>query len=183
MDPAQCHQRADGVRVCGECGFAYALTAPEVVARLADGEGRLSGIVAALGPERLERSPGAGVWTAREYIAHVVDWAEITDERIRRILNEDRPTLESYDQDLLATERAYATWDMAATLERYGRALDSIGRALDGVSAEDWRRVAFRDEVGEVPLGLFANDLVHELEHHLDDVERVSKGQDEHEER
>jgi hypothetical protein len=179
MDPGQCHQRADGVWVCGDCGFAYELSAPEVGARLADGKDRMGQVVAALGPGRLDRSSGAGVWTAREYIAHVVDWAEITDQRIRRVLSEDRPTLESYDQDLLATERAYASWDITATLERYGRAVGSVRRALDEAGAEGWRRVGFRDEAGEMPLSLFANDLVHELEHHLDDVERVSRGQDE----
>lgn len=179
MDPGQCHRRADGVWVCGECGFAYELTEAEVRDRLARGRDRVEQAVAALGSDRLDRSPGAGVWTAREYIAHVVDWAEITDQRIRRILSEDRPTLESYDQDLLATERAYASWDITATLERYGRAVDSVRRALDEAGAEGWHRVGFRDEVGEIPLSLFANDLVHELEHHLDDVERVSRGQDE----
>src|SRR5207248_6699198 len=119
---------------------------------------RVREAIGAIEPARLDTPPWPGVWTPRQYLAHLTDWSEIIAERMARILHEDRPRLPSYDQDALATEKDYVSWDVSAALDRYEAAIDR-GRALvDEAGAANWARLGVRDDLGEVSLGLIAND-------------------------
>jgi hypothetical protein len=169
VNPEQCQQRSDGVWVCRECGFGYELPASSVVDRLSGAAERVRQAAVSVA-SRLDVQPAEGIWTPRQYLAHLTDWYEIIAERIERTLREDRPLIRSYDQDSLAVERAYHTWDVPSTLDRFEVAAHRSIAALRTAGADGWDRVGVRDDLGETSVSMFANDLVHELDHHLRDV-------------
>lgn len=171
MNPEQCDQRAEGVWVCADCGFACDLTAEAVSARLSNASARVRQTLVSISADRLDAMPAPGAWTPREYLAHLTDWSEIIAERINLIVHQDQPVLPGMDQDALATERAYASWPVAETLDRYAAAVDRTRGMLDDLTPADWDRQGLRDDINRLlPLSLFANDLIHELEHHLRDI-------------
>jgi hypothetical protein len=169
VNPDQCQQRPDGVWVCRECSFAYDLQLPAAIARVSAASQRSRQSAAAVS-ERLDVAPQPGIWTPRQYLAHLADWYEIIADRIERVVNEDRPLITSHDQDQLAVDRAYHTWDVSSTLDRLERAAERAVTVIRAGGEAGWHRIGVRDDMGEISVALFANDLVHELDHHLLDV-------------
>ena len=71
---------------------------------LADDAATVARIVRTVPADRL-RATKFDQWSALEIIGHVADAAEIFADRVQRCIEEERPTLTSYDQDALAAER------------------------------------------------------------------------------
>jgi hypothetical protein len=119
---------------------------------LADDAATLARIVRTVGVERL-RGARFGEWTAVEVIGHVADSAEIFAERVRRCIEEDHPTLASFDQDTLAKERRNAERDPMELSRRVSVAHAAIVRLLldEGVRS----RPGVHSEQGELDAGHF----------------------------
>ena len=118
---------------------------------LADDAATVARIVRTAG-DRL-RSTKFGEWTAVEVIGHLADSAEIFAERVRRCIEEDRPTLESFDQDALAKERRNAERDPLDLSRRVSAAHASIVRLLMDERARS--RPGIHSEHGELDAGHF----------------------------
>lgn len=118
---------------------------------LADDAATVARIVRTAG-DRL-RSTKFGEWTAVEVIGHLADSAEIFAERVRRCIEEDRPTLESFDQDALAKERRNAERDPLDLSRRVSAAHATIVRLLMDERARS--RPGIHSEHGELDAGHF----------------------------
>jgi hypothetical protein len=118
---------------------------------LADDAATIARIVRTAG-DRL-RSARFGDWTAVEVIGHVADSAEIFAERVRRCIEEDRPALESFDQDALAKERRNAERDPMDLSRRVSAAHAAIVRLLMDERARS--RPGIHSEHGELDAGHF----------------------------
>lgn len=118
---------------------------------LADDAATVARIVRTAG-DRL-RSTRFGEWTAVEVIGHLADAAEIFAERVRRCIEEDRPTLASFDQDALAKERRNAERDPMDLSRRVSAAHAAIVRLLMDERARS--RPGVHSEQGELDAGHF----------------------------
>lgn len=98
--------------------------------------------------ESLGARPIRGKWTAREIVHHLGDSETTSAIRIRRLLAEDNPLIQGYDQDHFATRLRYNERDMAPALEafRYSRA--STVPLLEIMTDEDWQRTGTHSESG-----------------------------------
>ena len=119
---------------------------------LADDAATLARIVRTVGADRL-RAVRFGEWTAVEVIGHLADSAEIFAERVRRCIEEDRPTLASFDQDALAKERRNAERDPMELSRRVSAAHAEIVRRLMDERARS--RPGLHSEHGELDAGHF----------------------------
>ena len=106
MDSTQCEVRG-GVWVCKECGFAYSMAWRNVIRRLSTASDRWRQAVGRLEPASTDLGVRPGLWSPREYVAHMADWAEIIAGRIVLILREGAPFIEDIDQDQRAAELGY----------------------------------------------------------------------------
>src|SRR5207247_1517140 len=86
---------------CLECGFEYDSVTPASAAETlrsfgARYEKPLSRFLPGEDGDALLRTrPGPWTWSALEYACHVRDVFDVYDERVRRVLTEDRPELVS----------------------------------------------------------------------------------------
>jgi hypothetical protein len=119
---------------------------------LADDAATLARIVRTVAADRL-RAARFGEWTAVEVIGHLADSAEIFAERVRRCIEEDRPALESFDQDELAKERRNAERDPMDLSRRVSAAHATIVRLLMDERARS--RPGIHSEHGELDAGHF----------------------------
>jgi hypothetical protein len=119
---------------------------------LADDAATLARIVRTTGVDRL-RATRFGDWTAVEVIGHLADSAEIFAERVRRCIVEDRPALESFDQDQIAKERRNAERDPMDLSRRVSAAHAAIVRLLTDEHARS--RPGIHSEQGELDAGHF----------------------------
>lgn len=92
------------------------------------------------------RSPYRGGWSAIEIAGHLRDEIEVCDQRLRRILREDSPVYQPFDQDAYVRDANYADMPLAALIDAMRndrddfaallRSLDEAARARTGVHAE-----------------------------------------------
>src|SRR6187455_1298215 len=92
-------------RVCPECGFATtAVDRDDLAGRIRATSRAWEAILA--GPDVRQR-PDDHTWSPLEYACHVRDVHGVYEGRVSRMLAEDDPHYENWDQDVTAVEERY----------------------------------------------------------------------------
>jgi uncharacterized damage-inducible protein DinB len=81
---------------------------------------RLAALSEKLGPERLNRAPAPGKWSAREILCHLADSELTFGFRFRQALAEDHHVIQPFDQDKWAA--TYAAYDAGTALAMFSAA-------------------------------------------------------------
>lgn len=98
--------------------------------------------------ESLGARPIPGKWSAREIVHHLGDSETTSAIRIRRLLAEDNPTIQGYDQDQYATRLRYNERDMNLALEAFRYARANTVPLLEIMTEDDWQRAGTHTESG-----------------------------------
>ena len=155
-------------RTCPECGFDSTSVAAASVAGLT----RAS---AARWQEVLQRD-GAEVrtdserWSALEYGCHVRDVFQIFNGRLGRMLAEDDPLFENWDQDATAIEARYGEQDAAEVADALVVRGAALADRFDTVAPRDLTRRGRRSDGARFTIESFARYFIHDPIHHLHDV-------------
>lgn len=133
---------------------------------LADDASTVARIVRTTTAEKL-RAAKIGDWTALEVIGHVADMADVFVTRVRRCVTEERPLLESVDQDRIHAERRNNERDPMELSKRIQASHGELIRLL--TPAEQRARPGVHAEAGELDAGHFgAYHARHAHEHVLE---------------
>jgi hypothetical protein len=158
---------------CLDCGFVWdAVTLPQVRARMAPASTRLAAIFASPAVD-LRRRPFPDVWSPVEYGAHVRDVLLNLRDRIIVGLAEDNPSPKPMYGALrvdLGLYQVSSPTDLSLDLASASRLFDQTVAVLSTADGErpifyGWPRPATRT------LCWVAAQALHEVEHHLADVE------------
>jgi hypothetical protein len=98
-------------------------------------------------PEELDARPGPGRWSPREIVHHLADSEMTSAIRLRRLLAEDRPAIQAYDQDEFA-RRLHYDRPHEASLELFRTVRASTVELLDRLAPADWLREGTHSEAG-----------------------------------
>jgi len=98
-----------------------------------------------------DRRPDADRFTIREVIAHLADWEGVWLERAGRMVREENPMLESYDEGQWAIDHHYATLDVQGQLDSFRAGRERLAAFLSDLSPEQWERAA-RREFGSITI-------------------------------
>lgn len=136
----------------------------------------LDGLSDAHDPEgRLDRRPpdDAEGWTAREIVHHLADSEMTSAIRLRRLLAEDDPVIQGYDEAAFARRLHYDRRPIAASLNAMRAARDASANLLDHLTEEEWHRKGTHTESGPYSvtdwLAIYA-DHAHD---HADQIRRA----------
>ena len=77
-------------------------------------------ITGAAGPE-LDFVPQPGAWSIRQIVAHLADSEIVGTMRFRRVIAEEHPALEAYDQNAWAERLDYTKRKTSQALETFRR--------------------------------------------------------------
>ena len=118
-------------------------------------------------PERIDRRPGSGKWSARENLAHIGRYHEIFLERLHSIVTEPSPRFARYRAE---EDPGWQEWSSRPIEEVRIRLtalrLNLVDRIV-GLQSLDYTRVGIHSSFGEMTLTLWLEFfLVHEA-HHL----------------
>ena len=102
--------------------------------------------------ESLGAHPIPGKWSAREIVHHLGDSETTSAIRIRKLLVEDDPLIQGYDQDQFASRLRYNERDMAPALEAFRCARETTMQLLPLLSEDDWQRSGTHTESGRYTL-------------------------------
>ena len=119
------------------------------LAVLARTPAELESVIAGLSPDDLAQPEEPGKWSMLQVIRHLADSEIVWGYRIRRILAEDRPAIEGYDQDRWAGGLHYDRADLAESLAEHKALRTGHLRLLRSLDAAQRRRVGVHSERGE----------------------------------
>jgi DinB superfamily len=98
--------------------------------------------------DSLAAHPIPGKWSAREIVHHLGDSESTSAWRIRKLLVEENPLIQGYDQDQFATKLRYNDRDMAPALEAFRVARESTMQILNLMTEDDWKRAGTHTDSG-----------------------------------
>jgi hypothetical protein len=101
-----------------------------------------------LPPDLLTAHPITGKWSAAEIVHHLADSETTSGLRLRRLLVEDHPLIQGYDQDQFAAKLHYNERGIAPSLEAFRAARATSAQLLDLMTEEDWQREGTHSESG-----------------------------------
>lgn len=164
---------------CEECGFDWDGTGPaEVVELLERGGGRyrvpLSRFLPDEDPAVVVRTrPEPGVWSALEYTVHVGVAVRWYQERVRRVVEEERPALAPYGFSAACDRDRYNEHDPAEAAEAVATEAAALATLLGSLEPAAWARVGTGSDGDERSVVDLGRRAAHEVNHHLLDVGRV----------
>jgi hypothetical protein len=134
----------------------------ELIAQYREGPGVIDELVGGLSEEDLDRAPADGGWTAREVVHHLADSEMTSAVRVRKLLAEDDPTIQGYDEEEFARRLHYTSRPVAGSLASLRASRESTADLLDLLAEADWSRSGTHTESGpgysvEQWLGIYAS--------------------------
>lgn len=121
----------------------------ELIRRYREGPSVLEDAVAGLDDAGLDYRPADGGWTPREVVHHVADSEMTSAIRLRRLLAEDDPVLQGYDQVEFAHRLHYSRRALPPSLAAVRAARETSASILEHLTEADWSRKGTHTESGE----------------------------------
>lgn len=123
--------------------------------------------------EHMTAHPIPGKWSAREIVHHLADSESTSALRLRRLLAEERPVIQGYDQDQYATLLRYNEREIAPALEAFRAARATTTQLLDLMSEEDWKRAGEHTESGHYSTEQWLEIYAAHAHNHADQIRRL----------
>ena len=116
-----------------------------------------------------------GKWSAAEIVQHLADSEMTSAIRLRRLLVEDNPVIQGYDQDLFATRLRYNDRDIAPALEAFRASRTTTSQLFERMSEEDWLREGSHTESGRYTTEDWLESYAAHAHGHADQIRQLRK--------
>ena len=120
--------------------------------------------------------PDATTWSVLEYGCHLRDVHAIFGVRVERMLTEDEPLFDNWDQDETAREQRYDLQDPATVALELVANAEGVAQLYESVSGAAWDRRGFRSNGSVFTVDSIGRYHLHDLVHHLWDVSGAQWG-------
>ena len=130
-------------------------------------------LIASFDAGSLRRRPAPDEWAAVEVVSHLADTEERALGRVRRMVAEDAPVLEPFDQAALAVERGYLDLDARVELRRFAALRADHVALLESLDDAGWSRVGIHGEHGEMTVERYETHVAAEDVDHLAQIARL----------
>ncbi|HSE27261.1 MAG TPA: DinB family protein [Gemmatimonadales bacterium] len=141
--------------------------------------GALERLLDGVPEDALRRPERPGKWSMLQVLGHLADTEVVNAWRIRRIVAEDRPRIEAYDQDRWAGGLGYGTEPWREVLGEVAALRRRNLRLYRALRPDQFERVGLHAERGEESVGrLLRMTAGHDLAHRrqLERIRRVVHG-------
>jgi DinB family protein len=122
-------------------------------------------ITGAAGSE-LDYAPEPGKWSIRQIVAHLADAEIVGTMRMRRVIAEDDPKLEAFDQNAWAANLDYARRKTSQTLETFRRMRGENYELLKELPEAAFERAGIHSERGRLTLKQLLQGYAEHAENH-----------------
>ncbi len=120
----------------------------KLIARYAAGPDEVASSLQGISSDGLTAHPLPGKWSVAEIVHHLADSETIAGIRLRRLLAEDRPVIQGYDQEGFAARLRYNERDLRPAWEAFRSTRGTTVQLLRGMSEADWHRTGWHTEAG-----------------------------------
>ena len=120
----------------------------ELIAQYQDGYNEVARSLEGFPSNLLTAHPIEGKWSAAEIVHHLADSETTSGLRLRRLLVEDHPLIQGYEQDAYAAHLNYNKREIAPALDAFRSARATAAQLFDFMSDADWQREGTHSESG-----------------------------------
>jgi hypothetical protein len=145
----------------------------ELIAKYDAGYDEVAGALDGFPKDKLAANLIPGKWSAAEIVQHLADSEMTSAIRLRRLLVEDHPVIQGYDQDLFATKLRYNELDIAPALEAFRGARATTTQLLERMTEADWRREGTHTESGRYTAEDWLEIYAAHAHGHADQIRRL----------
>jgi hypothetical protein len=139
---------------------------PELLERLRRGAEMVAVSLTGAAGSELDFVPEPGKWSMRQIVAHLADSEMVAGARLRRIIAEDSPRLEAYDQNAWATNLDYGRRKTSQALETFRRIRGENYELLKDLPAPVFEREGVHSERGQMSLKQLLQLMAEHAENH-----------------
>jgi hypothetical protein len=147
-------------------------TRRELIARYRAGYRQVERALEGCTPEEVDRRPRPGAWTVREIVHHLGDSEMTSAIRLRRLIAEDGPVIQGYDQDDYA-RRLFYDRPIEASLAAFKAARESTAEILERLPADAWARQGTHSESGAYSVSRWLEIYAAHAHNHADQIRRA----------
>ena len=139
----------------------------EIIDRYEYGGRLLTLAIEGLTPEQGRERVGPGTWSISEVVAHMLDSDLVGIERMKRVIAEETPTLQAYDENAWIDRLDSRSMPMAEAAALFAANRKWMARVLRNCTEADFARVGQHTEDGLKSLAKLLATYVSHLDHHL----------------
>jgi hypothetical protein len=143
---------------------------PELLERLRRGAELVAVSITGAAGSELDYVPEPGKWSIRQIVAHLADAEMVAGMRLRRIIAEDNPRIEAYDQNAWATNLDYTRRKTSPALETFRRIRGENYELLKDLPAPVFEREGLHSERGPMSLRLLLQIIAEHAENHASQI-------------
>jgi uncharacterized damage-inducible protein DinB len=120
-----------------------------------------------LSPEEILSAPVEGKWSFQKVVVHLADAEQAFAVRIKKVLAEEKPTLEAWNENLFAARLAYSKQSVEDALTIVESSRRQIVSILKQTPVESFERVGIHTERGPLTAHQLVQLATDHLLHHL----------------
>jgi hypothetical protein len=150
----------------------------ELIAKYTAGYDEVMKALNGIPADSLGAHPIPGKWSAREIVHHLGDSETTSAGRLRKLLVEDNPLIQGYDQDEFATKLRYNERDMAPALEAFRYARETTAQLLGLMTEDDWKRAGTHTESGAYSMEDWLKIYAKHAHNHAAQIQRLREALD-----
>ena len=155
---------------CAECGYdGSKVAATDVAARLRAAAATYRSLLQR--GDLVTRRPSPEVWSALEYGCHVRDACRLFAERATKMIRESDPEFLNWDEGETAVADRYSEQDPAKVAYALAVEAGKLADLFDKVTGATWQRPGRRSDGATFTLDTLSRYLLHDVAHHIHDVE------------
>ena len=120
----------------------------------------------------LDARPTPEKWSAREIVHHLADSEMTSAIRLRRLIAEDRPAINGYDEAEFA-RKLYYDRPIAASLDAFRTARLTTAELLDRMTDAEWEREGTHTQHGRYAVQDWLEIYADHAHNHADQIRRA----------
>lgn len=151
------------------------LAATAAIDQFEQGGTLLTSAIEGLTDAQLDSYPVPGTWSVRQIVIHLLDTDQIAAYRMKRIIAEDVPRLDVYNENAFVEALHYDKQDAQRAGRLFAQLRNVTADILRRQPETCFDRAGLHPEIGEMKLGELLRIYVFHLEHHLGFIERKKR--------
>ena len=145
-----------------------------LIARYRDGHRAVLEVLDGATEADLDAPPAApDAWTARMVVHHLADSEMMSAMRLRRLIAEDHPVIEGYDEPTFARRLFYDDRAIAPSLAAVDAARETTLQILEHLTEEQWGREGVHTESGRYGVEDWLQIYAAHCHDHADQIRRA----------
>jgi hypothetical protein len=144
-----------------------------LIERYREGHRAVLAALDGLSDAEMDARPSPGEWSVRQIVHHLADSEMTSAIRLRRLLAEDRPVIQAYDEAEFARRLYYQERPLAASLEALRAARLTSAEILERLSEAEWAREGTHTESGRYGVETWLEIYAAHAHDHADQIRRA----------